>query len=78
MMPAADSVTSIPVHRSTLRVLQQVKGAAESWDEFLITITEDYLSPSLRSKLDRRLKADRVVTGEEARRVFRKTRRRAS
>jgi len=58
--------------------LQQVKGAAESWDEFLITITEDYLSPSLRSKLDRRLKADRVVTGEEARRVFRKTRRRAS
>ena len=77
MMPAADAVTSIPVHRSTLRVLQQVKSAAETWDEFLITITDDYLSPSLRSELNRRLKADRVVTGEEASRVFREQRRRA-
>jgi hypothetical protein len=77
MMPAANDVTSIPVHRSTLRVLQRVKSAAETWDEFLITVTDDYLSPALRSELDRRLKTDRVVSGEQARREFRERRKRA-
>src|ERR1700691_4048510 len=55
MMPATDAITSIPLHQSTLRVLQRVKSAAETWDEFLINVTDDYLSPSLRAELDRRL-----------------------
>jgi hypothetical protein len=77
MMPGPDAVTSIPLHRSTLRVLQRVKSAAETWDEFLINLTGDYLSPSLRTELDRRLKTDRVVTGATARREFEERRTRA-
>jgi hypothetical protein len=77
MMAATDAITSIPLHRSTLRVLQRVKSAAETWDEFLISVTDDYLSPSLRAELDRRLKSDRVVTGAQARREFMERRKRA-
>jgi hypothetical protein len=77
MMPATDAITSIPLHQSTLRVLQRVKSAAETWDEFLINVTDDYLSPSLRAELDRRLKPDRIVTGAAARREFLELRKRA-
>lgn len=77
MMATADPVTSIPLHRSTLRVLQRVKNAAETWDDFLITLTDDYLSPSLKAELDRRLKTDRIVSGATARREFREHRQRA-
>jgi hypothetical protein len=77
MMSAIDAVTSIPLHQSTLRVLQRVKSAAETWDEFLINLTDDYLSPSLQAELDRRLKKDRVVTGAQARREFEESRKRA-
>jgi hypothetical protein len=76
-MPRTDAFTRIPLHQSTLRVLQQVKSAAETWDEFLINVTDDYLSPSLRAELDRRLKKDPIVTGAEARREFREQRKRA-
>ena len=77
IMAATDTVTSIPLHQSTLRVLQRVKSAAETWDEFLINITDDYLSPSLRAELDKRLMSDRVVTGAQARREFAEQRKRA-
>ena len=77
IMANADTVTSIPLHQSTLRVLQRVKSAAETWDEFLINLTDDYLSPSLQAELDRRLKKDRVVTGAAARRDFEESRKSA-
>ncbi len=77
MMPQTDVMTSIPLHQSTLRVLQRVKSAAETWDEFLINVTDDYLSPSLRAELDRRLKTDRIVTGAKARREFQELRKSA-
>ena len=77
MMATDDPVTSIPIHKSTLRVLQQVKNARETWDDFLLTVTDDYLSPALRSELDRRLRTDRVVSGAEAKREFGEIRRRA-
>jgi hypothetical protein len=77
MMAGTDAITSIPLHQSTLRVLQRVKSAAETWDEFLINVTDDYLSPSLRAELDRRLKSDRIVTGAQARREFMEHRKRA-
>jgi hypothetical protein len=76
-MASGDAITSIPLHQSTLRVLQRVKSAAETWDEFLINLTDDYLSPSMRVELDRRLATDRVVTGVEARREFQELRKRA-
>jgi hypothetical protein len=75
MMAAADSITSIPLHRSTLRLLQRVKSAAETWDEFLLAVTDDYLSASLKSELDRRLASDKVVSGSAARREFEERRR---
>jgi hypothetical protein len=77
MMPATDAITRIPLHQSTLRVLQRVKSAAETWDEFLLNVTDDYLAPSLRAELDGRLKSDRIVTGAEARREFGEHRKRA-
>jgi hypothetical protein len=77
MMAPTDAVTSIPLHQSTLRILQRVKSAAETWDEFLINITDDYLSPALQAELDRRLKSDRIVTGAEALREFKGHRHRA-
>ncbi len=76
-MASGDAITCIPLHQSTLRVLQRVKSAAETWDEFLINLTDDYLPPSMRVELDRRLVTDRVVTGVEARREFQELRKRA-
>jgi hypothetical protein len=77
MMAVADSVTSIPIHRSTLLVLQRVKSAAETWDEFLMAVTDDFISPSLRAELDRRLISDGIVPGPVAQAEFRERRRRA-
>jgi hypothetical protein len=33
-MRAADPVTSVSLHTSTLRVLQEMKSGAQSWDQF--------------------------------------------
>jgi hypothetical protein len=77
MMADSDSVTSIPLHQSTLRFLQSVKSSAETWDESLMNLTDDYLSPALRAELDRRLETDRIVPGAEARREYRESRKRA-
>ncbi len=76
-MVTSDPVTSIPVHRSTLRVLQRIKNAAETWDEFLFELTDDFISPALRSELDQRLTREAIVPGSEARRQFEERRRRA-
>jgi len=37
---ATDSPTSIPVHRSTVRALQELKTGAQNWDEFLLGLAE--------------------------------------
>jgi hypothetical protein len=76
IMAAKDRVTRIPIHRSTLLLLQRVKSAAESWDEFLIAVTDDFLAPALKAELDRRLVSDRVVSGSVVRREFERRRRR--
>lgn len=70
MMGAQDPLTSIPVHQSTLRLLQRIKHSGETWDEFLHELTDDYVSPALQAELDARLKRDQLVTGAEARRMF--------
>lgn len=78
MMATTDPVTSIPVHRSTLKILQRIKNSAETWDEFLFELTDDFLSPSLRAELDERLKRESVISGTEAKRQFEERRKGAS
>lgn len=39
-MPATDPITSVPVHASTLRLLQEFKTGAQNWDEFLVDLIE--------------------------------------
>ena len=39
-MPAADPITSVPLHTSTLRVLQEFKTGAQNWDSFLLHLLE--------------------------------------
>jgi len=75
MMASADPVTSIPVHRSTLQLLQRVKTAAETWDDFLISLTDDYISPALKAELDRRLGVEPIISGRDAKREFLEMRR---
>ena len=77
MMSTSDPITSIPVHRSTLGLLQRVKSAAETWDDFLMALTDDYMSPAHRAELDRRLQTHKIISGKEAKREFEESRRRA-
>jgi hypothetical protein len=77
IMATSDPVTSIPLHRSTLRLLQRVKTAAETWDDFLLTITDDYVSPAHRHQLDRRLRTEKIISGGQAKQEFEERRRRA-
>jgi hypothetical protein len=39
-MASPDTLTSVPVHTSTLRLLQQFKTGAQNWDEFLLDLLE--------------------------------------
>ncbi len=39
-MSAADPITSVPVHASTLRLLQEFKTGAQNWDAFLLDLLE--------------------------------------
>ena len=76
MMSTADSVTSIPVHQSTLRALRGAKMADQTWDEFLLALADDFIAPSMRADLDRRLKTEKVVRGVDMKREFSEWRKR--
>jgi hypothetical protein len=39
-MSTSDPMTSVPVHSSTLRLLQQFKTGAQNWDDFLLDLLE--------------------------------------
>lgn len=70
MMANSDAVTSIPVHKSTLRALRGTKMANQTWDDFLLSLADDFISPSLKEDLDRRLRSDGVVPGSEMKAEF--------
>jgi hypothetical protein len=53
-MTAADPMSSIPAHRSTIKLLQQLKPANKNWDEFLLSAFEDWLPPETVRELERR------------------------
>jgi len=76
MMESVDLITSIPVHQSTLRALRGAKTAEQTWDDFLLALADDYIPPSLRADLDRRLASERIVSGAEMKREFAAWRRR--
>ncbi len=40
LMASSDRATSIPVHASTVRLLQQLKTGAQNWDQFLLELAE--------------------------------------
>lgn len=54
MASSDDRLTSIPVHASTVHLLQQLKTGAQNWDEFLLSAFEDLLPPETVAELDRR------------------------
>ena len=76
MMATDDAVTSIPVHQSTVRALRGVKTADQTWDDFLMALADDYISPTLKRELDRRLRSEEIVSGAEMKREFSEWRRR--
>jgi hypothetical protein len=49
--------------------------ADQTWDDFLLALADDFISPSLRSELDRRLRTERIVPGAEMKREFAEWRR---
>ena len=66
MAAARDSMTSIPVHGSTLRFLQGLKTGAQNWDEFLLQSFEDFLPPETVRELSRRAREPDVPAGKVA------------
>jgi len=49
-----DPLTSIPVHSTTVKLLQRLKSGDQNWDEFLLSAFEDLLPPETVHELDRR------------------------
>lgn len=74
-MTTDDGVTSIPVHQSTLRALRGVKSAEQTWDDLLIALADDYISPALKRELDRRLEVEGIVPGAAMKREYEARRR---
>jgi len=66
MSASSNPVTSIPVHTSTLRLLQSLKTGAQNWDEFLLESFENFLPPETLRELAQREK-ERDVPGSVVR-----------
>lgn len=75
MMATDESFTSIPIHQSTLNALRGVKTAEQTWDDFLLALADDYLSPVLRRELDRRIATEEIIPGAAMKREFAQRRR---
>jgi hypothetical protein len=65
MAETTDRLTSIPVHSSTVRLLQELKSGAQNWDEFLLSAFEDLLPPETVSELARREREESSSTFAE-------------
>jgi hypothetical protein len=59
MASSEDRITSIPVHATTVKLLQQLKTGAQNWDEFLLSAFEDLLPPDTVAELERREREER-------------------
>jgi len=58
MSSSEDRLTSIPVHATTVKLLQQLKTGAQNWDDFLLSAFEDMLPPETITELERRERED--------------------
>ena len=64
MAAGDDAMTSIPVHSSTLRILQGLKTGAQNWDQFLLQSFEDFLPPETMRELVKRVREPDVPASE--------------
>ncbi|MCL4323853.1 MAG: hypothetical protein M1144_00055 [Candidatus Thermoplasmatota archaeon] len=64
-MPTQDPLTSISVHSSTVRLLRELKTGAQTWDDLLRVMAQDYVSPTVQAQLERQLRTERIVSGTE-------------
>lgn len=78
IMASNDAFTSIPVHQSTVRALRGVKSADQTWDDLLMALADDYISPALKRELDRRLEKEEVIPGASMKRDYQTWRRRGA
>jgi hypothetical protein len=53
MMSAAEPMSKIPAHRSTIERLLRLKPANKNWDEFLLSTFEDWLPPKTVREIGR-------------------------
>jgi hypothetical protein len=67
-MSAADPMSSIPAHRSTIDLLQRLKPTNKNWDEFLLSAFEDWLPPETVRELERREREGKSSTFAEVER----------
>jgi hypothetical protein len=74
-MTAADPMSSIPAHRSTIALLQRLKPVNKNWDEFLLSAFEDWLPPATVLELERRDREEPSRTFAEIERAHPKLRR---
>ncbi len=74
-MTVADPMSSIPAHRSTIELLQQLKPTNRNWDEFLLSAFEDWLPPETVRELERRESVETSRTFVEIERDHPKLRR---
>ncbi|MGD0588134.1 MAG: hypothetical protein ABSA63_05000 [Thermoplasmata archaeon] len=82
MSTVEDRLTSIPVHATTVKLLQQLKTGAQNWDDFLLSAFEDLLPPETIAELERREREESgktfaVVERDHSRRAPRSRARRA-
>ncbi len=49
--------------------------ADQTWDDFLLALADDYISPTMKADLDRRLRTERIVRGAEMKAEFEQWRR---
>ncbi len=75
IMSAANPMSSIPAHRSTIELLQRLKPANKNWDEFLMSAFEDWLPPETVTELERRDRTESSRTFAEVERAHPKLRR---
>ncbi len=53
------------MHSSTVRLLQDLKTGAQTWDDLLRTMAQDYVSPTVQAQLERQLRTEKIVSGME-------------
>ncbi|HXQ94751.1 MAG TPA: hypothetical protein VN864_06260 [Thermoplasmata archaeon] len=68
-MSAADPMSSIPAHRSTIDLLLRLKPSGKNWDEFLLSAFEDWLPPETVRELERREREESSRTYAEVERA---------